>query len=80
MIHVHDNVPKNEKLTLLLYYFVERWMENQDVPIEMWNINQHRHRTNNAVMGSYSILNRIIGKQQPNVEHSLLPTDAHNVF
>jgi hypothetical protein len=42
-------------------------MENQNVPIEMWNINKHRHRTNNAVVGWNSKLNSTIGKQQPNV-------------
>jgi hypothetical protein len=42
-------------------------MENQNVPIEMWNIRQHRHRTNSAVEVWNSKLNSIIGKQQPNV-------------
>jgi hypothetical protein len=40
-------------------------MEDQNVSVEMWNINQHRHRTNNAVVGWNSKLNNIIGKQQP---------------
>jgi hypothetical protein len=35
--------------------------------IEMWNINKHRHKTNNAVEGWNSKLNSIIGKQQPKV-------------
>jgi hypothetical protein len=42
-------------------------MENQNVPVEMWNINQHRHRTNYAVVGWNSKLNSTTGKQQPNV-------------
>jgi hypothetical protein len=62
----HDHA-QNEKLTLFLDYFVEQWMEHQNVPIEMWNIHQHRHRTNNAVEGWNSKLNSIVGKQQPNV-------------
>jgi hypothetical protein len=33
----------------------------------MWNIHQHRHRTDNAVEGWNSKLNSIIGKQHPNV-------------
>jgi hypothetical protein len=41
-------------------------MKNQNVSIEMWNINQPRHRTNNAVEGWNSKQNSIIGKQQPN--------------
>lgn len=64
---IMDSVPQNEKLTLFLDYFVKQWMENQNVPIEMWNIHQHRHRTNNAVESWNSKLNSIIGKQHPNV-------------
>jgi hypothetical protein len=60
---IMKSVPQNEKLTLILDYFVEQWMENQNVPIEMWLIHQHRHRTNNAVESSNSKLNSIIGKQ-----------------
>jgi hypothetical protein len=62
-----ENFPQNEKLTLFLDYFVEQWMENQNVPIEMWNINKHQHKTNNAVEGCNSKLHSIIGKQQPKV-------------
>jgi len=62
-----ENVPQNEKLTLFHDYFVKHWMESQNVPIEMWNINKHRHMTNNAVEGWNSKLNSMIGKQQPNV-------------
>jgi hypothetical protein len=62
-----ENVPQNKKLTLFLDYFVEHWMESQNVPTEMWNINKHRHTTNNAVEGWNSKPNSIIGKQQPNM-------------
>jgi hypothetical protein len=62
-----ESLPQNEKLTLFLDYFVEQWMEKQNVPIEMWNIHQHRHRTNNAVEGWNSKLSSIIGKQHPNI-------------
>jgi hypothetical protein len=40
-------------------------MENQNLRIEMWNIKNHRHWTNNAVESCNSKLNSIIGKQQP---------------
>jgi hypothetical protein len=46
-------------------------MENQNVAIEMWNINKHRHGTNSAVEGWNSKLNSIIGKQQPIVSMQL---------
>jgi hypothetical protein len=32
------NVPENEKLTLFLDYYFKQLMENQNVPIEMWNV------------------------------------------
>jgi hypothetical protein len=64
---IMDNFPKNEKLTLFVDYFVEQSMQNQNVPIEMWNINKHRHRINNAVKGWSFKANSVIGKQQRNV-------------
>jgi hypothetical protein len=64
---IMESVPQNEKLNLFLDYFVEQWMENQNVPIEVWNIHQHRQRTNSAVEGWNSKLSSIIGKQQPKV-------------
>jgi len=33
-----ENVPQNEKLTLFLDYYFKQLMENQNVPIEMWNV------------------------------------------
>jgi len=62
-----ENVPQNEKLTLLPDYYIQQLMENQNVPIEMWNISKHRQRTNNAVEGWNSKLNSTIGKQKLNV-------------
>jgi hypothetical protein len=57
---IMENVQQNEELTLFLDYIVEQWMENQNAAIEMWNINKHRQRTNNAVEGLNSKLNSII--------------------
>jgi hypothetical protein len=42
-------------------------MENRNVPIEIWNIKKHWHRTNNIVEGWNSKPNSIIGKQQSDV-------------
>jgi hypothetical protein len=67
LLMILENVPQNEKLTLFLDYSIQQLMENQNVPIEMWNINKHRHRTNNAVEGWNSQLNSTTGKQQTNV-------------
>ena len=62
-----ENAPQKEKLTLFLDYYFQQSMENQNVSIEMWNINKHRHRINNAIEGWNSKLNCIMWKQQPNV-------------
>jgi hypothetical protein len=35
---IMKNVPQNEKLTLFLDYYVQQLMENQNVPIEMWDV------------------------------------------
>jgi hypothetical protein len=60
-----ENVPQNDKLSKFLDYFVEQQMANQNFPIEIWNINTHRNRTNNAIQGWNSKVHSIIGKQQP---------------
>jgi hypothetical protein len=55
-----ENAPQKEKLTLFLDYYFQQSMENQNVSIEMWNINKHRHRINNAIEGWNSKLNCIM--------------------
>jgi len=62
---IMGNVPQNEKLTLFLDYYVQELMQNQNVPIDMWNIKKYRHRTNSTVEGWNCKLNRIMGQQQP---------------
>jgi len=62
---VPENIRQNEKLALFLDHYVQQWMENQNVPIEMWNINKRWHRSNNAVESWNSKLSCIIGNQQP---------------
>jgi hypothetical protein len=42
-------------------------MENQNFPIEMWNTNKNRRRTNNAAEGWNPKLNSIIETQPPSV-------------
>jgi hypothetical protein len=50
---------------LFLDYYVQELMQNQNVPIEMWNTNKHRHRTDSAVEGLISKPKSIMGGQQP---------------
>ena len=40
-------------------------MASHTIPIEKWNLNKHRHRTNNAVEGWHSKLKSIIAEQKP---------------
>jgi hypothetical protein len=42
---IMENVPLSEKVTLFLVYYFQQLMENQNVPIEMWNLNKHRKGT-----------------------------------
>jgi hypothetical protein len=64
---IMENIQQNKKLTLFIDYCTQQWMENQNVPIEMWNTNKHRHRSNNSVEAWNSKLSSVIGKQQPNL-------------
>ena len=48
---IMENVSQNEKFNLFRDYYAQELMQNQNVPIEMWNISKHRHRTNSAVEG-----------------------------
>ena len=42
---VMENLPQNANSVLCLDYFVEQWIKKENAPIEMWNVNKHRHRT-----------------------------------
>jgi hypothetical protein len=50
---------------LFLDYYAQELMQNQNVTIEMWNTNKHRHRTNSAFEGLISKLKSTMGEQQP---------------
>jgi hypothetical protein len=58
---IMENIRQNEKLTKFIDYYLQQWMENQNVPNEMWNTNKHRRRSNNATEGWNSKLSSIIG-------------------
>ncbi|GBL99589.1 hypothetical protein AVEN_68849-1 [Araneus ventricosus] len=56
-------------------------MSNPLLPTALWNVNDQRHGTNNAVKGWNSILNRMIRRQQPNVKILVkcLKDEANNI-
>ncbi|CAL1288591.1 unnamed protein product [Larinioides sclopetarius] len=80
-IVIMERAPQHEKLSEFIDYFIEQWMDNPLLPIALWNVNDQRHRTNNAVEGWNSKLNRMIGRQQPNVQLLVkcLKDEANNV-
>lgn len=47
-------------------YFVEQWLENPNLPVEIWNCCGERHRTTNSLEGWHSKLNKRIPKNHPN--------------
>ncbi|CAL1300849.1 unnamed protein product [Larinioides sclopetarius] len=67
-IVIMERAPQHEKLSKFIDYFIEQWMDNPLLPIALWNVNDQRHRTNNTVEELNSKLNRMIGRQQPNVQ------------
>ncbi|GFY11259.1 uncharacterized protein TNCV_4472451 [Trichonephila clavipes] len=64
---IWENSFSIDTLTTFIDYFVKQWMDNPNMPINVWNVYGQRHRTNNSVEGRNSKLNAIIGKNQPNV-------------
>lgn len=62
-----NEAPDTEKMKEFLGYFEKQWLENEQVPMSMWNVYGERHRTNNVVEGWNRKLNSIIGAKQPNV-------------
>lgn len=62
-----QSAPENEKLDCFLAYFVDQWLENSNIPPEVWNVYNQRHRTNNAVEGWNRKLNALVGMKSPNI-------------
>lgn len=67
MLQVHEEAPdhNNPKLSEFFDYFIETWLENDQIPIEMWNCYGKRHRTTNAVEGWHNKINTFIGNAHP---------------
>lgn len=64
---IHSQAPDNEKLTEFFDYFVDQWLENADVPVELWSCHRRRHRTTNAVEGWHHKINNILHTPNPKV-------------
>lgn len=59
--------PTHHKLEAFLDYFVDQWMENDNLPPAAWNVYGQRHRSNNPVEGWNSKFNKQVGVNHPNV-------------
>lgn len=66
---IMEDVPQDEKVLAFIDYFVNQWMDNPNIPIQMWNVLGQRHRTNNVVEGFNSKLNSMVGRKSPTVNH-----------
>jgi hypothetical protein len=58
-----------------LDYFVEQWLENEEIPVVVWSCYHRCHRTNNAVEGWNNEVNSRFHRPHPNIKKSIgLPT------
>ncbi|CAF2869516.1 unnamed protein product [Rotaria sp. Silwood2] len=54
-----------KQLRELFLYFDDYWINN--IPIEMWNVHDYQHRTNNICEGFHNRLNRRMGRAHANI-------------
>lgn len=79
-LEIHSQAPENVKLTEFFDYFIDRWLENEDIPIQLWNCHNRRHRTTNAVEGWNNRLNSMFRRPNPRIKELIqcLKTEAEN--
>ena len=66
-LSIQEDSPRTEKLEEFYDYFVDQWLENSRIGINVWNCYKRRHRTNNVVEGWNNKLNRLLGRTHPNL-------------
>lgn len=66
-LSIMEDAPTTSKLQQFQDYFIEQWMENAVVDIDMWNIFGQKHRTNNSVEGWNHRLNMAIKNPHPHI-------------
>jgi hypothetical protein len=47
-------------------YFVEQWLENEEIPRVLWSLYHRRHGTNNTVEGWNNKVNSYFERPHPN--------------
>ncbi|GBN79445.1 hypothetical protein AVEN_69305-1 [Araneus ventricosus] len=65
---IMEDSPENEKLQRFYDHFLNQWMENSVITIDMWNCLKKLHSTNNAVEGWYNKLYRLMNKPHPKIK------------
>lgn len=71
-VEIHSQAPENPKLSIFFDYFVEQWLDNESIPIEMWNCHGRQHRTTNAVEGWHHKINNLLGRPNPKIRDVVL--------
>lgn len=61
-IHIQSHAPIKVKITKFLDFFVDQWLQNSSIPLEMGNCFNVHHRTNNVVEGWNHKINRKLGR------------------
>lgn len=67
-INIHSNAPDDDKLVQFFDYFVDQWLENSQIPLDMWNCYNRRHRTNNSVEGWHHHINDVQRRPHPRIK------------
>lgn len=67
-LEIYSQNPGNPKLIEFFDYFTERWLENEQISIQLWNCYKRRHRTTNAVEGWNNKVNSTFQKPRPRVK------------
>lgn len=77
---IHGEAPSNSKLEEFFDYFIDQWLENEAIPVQLWTCYKRRHRTNNAVEGWNNKINVCIGKPHPKIQDVIacLKSEAEN--
>jgi hypothetical protein len=52
-------------------YFVEQWLENEEIPVVLWSCYHKRHRINNSVEGWKNKVNSYFERPRLNIKKVL---------
>lgn len=64
---IFGEAPESDKLRQFADYFIDQWLDNDKMNIDVWNVSKQRHRTNNVVEGWHRRMNKFVGRNTPNI-------------